>query len=109
MPSGGHNRLSLPAHNRRGTMRPARHAPQAVCEWCGRSYRPASEGCLGYFRVDGERIERVPFEADNPDTRCPDCGVGVGLLHHGSCSEEECARCGALLKTCRCSDPEVWS
>jgi hypothetical protein len=107
MPSGGHNRVSVATHKRRGTLRPIRHSPQAVCRWCGRDYRPALEGCAGEFVFDGVRIERIPFTDEDTDTRCPDCGVGVGQLHHGHCAEEECARCGALMDSCSC-DPEVW-
>jgi hypothetical protein len=99
--------LSVAAHKRRGTFEPARHSSRAVCQWCDRGYRPALKGCLGVFVFDGERLERIPFNDEDADTRCPDCGVGVGQLHHGHCTEEECASCGALMDSCSC-DPEVW-
>lgn len=109
MTSGGANRLSVAALKARGTLRADRHQPQAICQWCDRHYRPASEGCAAFFVFEGVRIDRIPFEDLDLDTRCPDCGVAVGEVHHGRCDEEICPKCGQLMtaSTHPC-DPEVW-
>lgn len=39
-------------------------------------------------------------------TRCHDCGVQTGHLHHPGCDDEECPRCHGQSISCSCQDDE---
>jgi hypothetical protein len=68
-------------------------------------------GCtVSTIAVRGEVQARVALGEEtvdwwigrHPDTRCHDCNVVAGQLHHVGCDMEQCRRCGEQLLSCDC-------
>ena len=42
-------------------------------------------------------------------SRCVDCGVNYGLVHHIGCDDERCPKCFGQLLSCDCADQRDYS
>lgn len=80
----------------------------AVCNWCkNEMLDPATITCVQAVKFpDGETVAAIPYTPEDDMSRCHDCGVAAGGLHHPGCDMEECPRCGGQLIGCGCLDDE---
>lgn len=78
-----------------------------VCTACGLDKREA-DSCVGeMLLISGKYRDRIRFGEElsgwgNDLSRCPDCGVAHGGLHHPGCDIEECPLCGGQIIACEC-------
>lgn len=97
-------RLAEPAKRQEAIL-----APVAPCPVCQQNMAdPATIACLGDVLgfSHGETAKRTPYEnPNNPElTRCHDCGVTAGSIHHWGCDMERCPVCRLQLLTCEHGD-----
>lgn len=80
-----------------------------ICTDCGQ-HTFSTNGCtLKFMLVDGsyyKRILMLPIDV-NSKSKCHDCGVHTGQIHHIGCDVEICPVCkdGQLI-TCECIEVE---
>ena len=81
----------------------------ATCQYCGREILEA-DGCniTSVAYPDRSVWLAIPygsekrFSGEQPLSRCHDCNVVLGKMHHPGCDVEECPRCGGQLISCGC-------
>lgn len=76
----------------------------APCDYCHQEMTTAAEctdSTLLTFKDDRTHYARIPYPADQ-QTRCHDCNVLPGRLHHPGCDMELCPKCGGQLISCDC-------
>jgi hypothetical protein len=81
----------------------------AECDYCGLEMNSA-DGCLEVpIVIEGASYEPIPFGsewASKPTrTRCGDCNIAPGKVHHHGCDAERCPCCGGQSISCGC----VWA
>jgi hypothetical protein len=69
----------------------------AVCAWCGREMSTGASCTEGTLHSGG-----VVWPLSPATSRCHDCGVRPGGLHHPGCDMQRCPRCGGQLISCGC-------
>lgn len=77
----------------------------ATCRWCDQEMTQARSCTVDALHRGGERIEMVRWGDETgwrARTRCHDCGVAPGALHHPGCDIQQCAVCGRQMMTCGC-------
>ncbi len=74
-----------------------------------RTMRSAASCSLEKLVIAGRLRRRMPFGTETlwgkrtATTRCRDCGVRAGAVHHVGCDIEQCPVCGAQLFCCDCA------
>jgi hypothetical protein len=76
----------------------------AVCMCCGREMLTA-DSCLR--DEDAIPYGRESYFNSELPTRCHDCGVAVGGVHHPGCDMEACPACHGQLISCSCGEEAV--
>lgn len=69
----------------------------AVCTWCEREMLTGAS-CT----VDALHKGEVVWQLPRTRSRCGDCGVARGGLHHPGCDMQRCPCCGRQLISCGC-------
>ena len=75
----------------------------AICDWCNKDMSDdKTTSCDENVKVDfGDGVKdpirygsenRANFGKNN--TRCHDCNIVIGGIHHPGCDVEECPKCG---------------
>ena len=77
-----------------------------VCDICEQEMLEADSCKSCPIVIDGEDFEPVPYETDDPNHKCHDCGVKAGGIHHPGCDMECCPRCEGQLISCGCLEEE---
>ncbi len=89
----------------------------AICALCGNEMRSGRSCTQVALHVGGLRYDLSPFGSEtcpSPSraTRCGDCGVERGGLHHLGCDLQPCPRCRGQLLSCGCrfdeDGPDDW-
>jgi hypothetical protein len=70
----------------------------AKCNDCGQEMME-SVGCTAKeVRIEKKMYKRIP----NGDSKCHDCAVPAGKIHHYGCDMERCPVCDGQLAFCSC-------
>ena len=69
----------------------------AVCSWCGQEMLTGASCTEGALHEGDTVWPLVPATS-----RCGDCGVRSGGLHHPGCDVQRCPRCAGQLISCGC-------
>lgn len=75
-----------------------------VCGHCRQGMRTAASCTPTVLVIGGRRYRRQRGKTIGPDSRCGDCGVRDGGVHHLGCDLEVCPQCGGQLISCSCLD-----
>ena len=83
----------------------------AVCKFCGKETVGASSCAECLVIIDGEKFQPIPHRNDcSPllprgalPSRCAECNVMPGGLHHIGCGVEICPKCRNRWISCRCA------
>jgi hypothetical protein len=77
---------------------------RATCRACHHEKVVATSCTIAAVRLaDGGVFPRVrffPLDGASLDSRCPECNVGPGGLHHVGCVLERCPSCGQQASLC---------
>ena len=78
----------------------------AICQDCNQEMLTASSCTVSALNVRGVAFDLVPYGRDGTAgpgrSRCGDCGVEPGGLHHLGCDMARCPRCRGQLFGCGC-------
>lgn len=82
------------------------------CEICGNEMDKGS--CVGKIEIAftmgneefKESYDRITFGGygEDTDTRCGDCAVEAGQIHHWGCDNERCPKCSGQALGCECDE-----
>jgi len=83
----------------------------AICTYCQLEMTTARSCTVDALHLDGRQFALAPHGTEPGmskfrGTRCGDCGVSWGGLHHLGCDLQGCPRCGRQLLSCGCSFDE---
>lgn len=71
----------------------------AICEYCKLEMNTARSCTVEALHMGGMPF---PLARHRARSRCGDCGVAHGGLHHLGCDLQRCPRCGRQLLSCGC-------
>ena len=78
----------------------------AVCTFCDQEMNTARSCTVETLHRDGVALVLKPFGREfggsRSATKCGDCGVARGGLHHLGCDLQCCPACGGQLLSCGC-------
>jgi len=79
----------------------------AICVYCLLEMTTARSCTVDALHLDGRRFRLGPHGTEPGmsrfrGTRCGDCGVAWGGLHHPGCDLQRCPRCDRQLLSCGC-------
>lgn len=84
----------------------------AVCGECGQGMLQVDSCVMATIHLEGADYDPIPYGQERwwtdykktPRSRCHDCNVAIGGIHHPGCDMEECPVCGGQLFVCDCSE-----
>lgn len=76
------------------------------CDDCKQEMLTAKSCLYRYIKINGKvYLRNVQYHDIN--TRCHDCGIVNGKIHHFGCDMERCPKCKGQMLSCDCDKTEV--
>lgn len=73
-----------------------------ICRICKKEMNTAA-GCVPLISMlYHNKIKSIPYDDDDGEERCHDCGAKKGNYHHNGCDMERCPKCKGQLISCGC-------
>lgn len=81
----------------------------AICKRCNGEMREVDSCINRIITINGVQYVPIPYGKEETriefsiySTRCHDCNVAIGGVHHVGCDVEECPACHEQLIGCDC-------